>query len=79
MTDDLERARREAAELLGLEPDKLTPGDRLRCELISALRARPIAYIPVADRDQARVEPVYSAAAFLAGEILPAFSRPSRF
>jgi len=39
MTDDLERARREAAELLGLDPDKLTPGDRLRCELISALRA----------------------------------------
>src|SRR5262249_61356760 len=34
-----ERARREAAELLGLDPDKLTPGDRLRCELISALRA----------------------------------------
>jgi len=39
MTDDFERARLEAAELLGLDPDKLTPGDRLRCELISALRA----------------------------------------
>ena len=39
MTNDLERARREAAELLGLDPDKLAPGDRLRCELISALRA----------------------------------------
>ena len=39
MTDDLERARREAAELLALDPDKLSPGDRLRCELISALRA----------------------------------------
>ena len=39
MTDDFERARLEAAELLGLDPDKLTPGDRLRCGLISALRA----------------------------------------
>src|SRR5262249_57934304 len=39
ITDARERPRREAAELLGLDPDKLTPGDRLRCELISALRA----------------------------------------
>ena len=40
MTDDaLERARLEAAELLRLDPDRLSAGDRLRCELISALRS----------------------------------------
>ena len=37
--NDLERARRESAEMLGLNPDSLTPADRLRCELIAALRA----------------------------------------
>ena len=37
--NDLERARRESAEMLGLNPDGLTPADRLRCELIAALRA----------------------------------------
>jgi len=40
MTDDpLARARREAAELLGLNPDKLSAGERLKCELIAALRS----------------------------------------
>jgi hypothetical protein len=39
MTNDLEQARREAAEMLGLDPDKLSPGARLRCELVASLRA----------------------------------------
>ena len=40
MTDDItERSHRESAELLGLDPDKLTAGGRLKCELVSALRA----------------------------------------
>jgi hypothetical protein len=37
--NDLERAVRESAEMLGLNPDRLTPADRLQCELIAALRA----------------------------------------
>jgi hypothetical protein len=37
--DDLERARAEAAELLGLNPDRFSAADRLQCELIAALRA----------------------------------------
>jgi hypothetical protein len=36
--DDLERARAESAELLGLNPDKLTPAQTLKCDLVSALR-----------------------------------------
>ena len=36
--DDIALARSEAAELLGLDPDRLSPGDRLRCELVAALR-----------------------------------------
>src|SRR5262249_11666768 len=47
MTDDLERAHHEAAELLGLDPSKLSAGDRLRCELVSALR-------PVVDDELAK-------------------------
>src|SRR5262249_12434245 len=35
----LERAHREAAELLGLDFDRLTASGRLKCELVSALRA----------------------------------------
>jgi hypothetical protein len=34
----VERAVREAAELMGLNPDRISPADRLRCELIAALR-----------------------------------------
>src|SRR5262249_47753046 len=37
--DALEQARQEAAELMGLDPAKLNAGDRLKCDLISALRA----------------------------------------
>ena len=37
-SNDLERAVREAAELMGLNPDRISPADRLRCELIAALR-----------------------------------------
>jgi len=36
--DDLARARTESAALLNLNPDKLTPVDALKCELVSALR-----------------------------------------
>ena len=39
MHDDLDRARAESAELLGLNPDKLTPAGALKCELVSALRS----------------------------------------
>jgi len=40
MTDDItQRSHRESAELLGLDPDKLTPAGRLKVELTSALRA----------------------------------------
>lgn len=35
----LDLARQEAAELMGLNPETLTAGDRLKCDLISALRA----------------------------------------
>jgi hypothetical protein len=35
---DLESARRESAELLSLDPDKLTPAQALKCDLVSALR-----------------------------------------
>jgi hypothetical protein len=36
--DDLAKARRESAELIGLNPDSLSPADTLRCDLISTLR-----------------------------------------
>src|SRR5262249_51797569 len=36
--DDLARARAESAALLNLDPDKLSPTDALKCELVSALR-----------------------------------------
>jgi len=37
--DALDQARLEAAELMGLDPNALSAGDRLKCDLISALRA----------------------------------------
>jgi hypothetical protein len=36
--DDLAKSRRESAELIGLDADRLTPADTLRCDLISTLR-----------------------------------------
>jgi len=39
VTADIALARREAAQLLGLDPDRLTASDRLKCELVAALRA----------------------------------------
>src|SRR5262245_1592142 len=38
-TADMALARREAAELLGFDPDRLTGSDRLKCELVAALRS----------------------------------------
>src|SRR5262245_38106630 len=38
LDDDLARARAESAALLNLDPDKLSPTDALKCELVSALR-----------------------------------------
>src|SRR5262245_5248178 len=38
-TADMALARREAAELLGFDPDRLTASDRLKCELVAALRS----------------------------------------
>jgi hypothetical protein len=35
---DTESARAESAELLNLDPDKLTPAQALKCDLVSALR-----------------------------------------
>jgi hypothetical protein len=35
---DLASARAESAELLNLDPDKLTPAQTLKCDLVSALR-----------------------------------------
>jgi hypothetical protein len=37
-TDDLQRARREAAELLGLDVERLCPADGLRVDLVCTLR-----------------------------------------
>jgi hypothetical protein len=37
-SDDLHKARRESAELIGLKYDRLSPADVLRCDLISTLR-----------------------------------------
>jgi hypothetical protein len=37
-SDDLQQSRREAALLLRLDPENLSPSDSLRCDLISALR-----------------------------------------
>jgi len=39
VTTDIALARREAAELLGFDPDRLTASDRLKCELVAALRS----------------------------------------
>jgi hypothetical protein len=37
-SEDLLKARRESAELMGLNYDRLSPADVLRCDLISTLR-----------------------------------------
>jgi hypothetical protein len=47
-SDDLLRARRESAELIGLDAEHLSPADTLRCDMISALRI-------VIDSEQANV------------------------
>jgi hypothetical protein len=47
-SDDLLRARRESAELIGLDVEYLSPADTLRCDMISALRI-------VIDSEQANV------------------------
>jgi hypothetical protein len=38
-TNDVLKARAEAAELLGLDPGRLGPADVLRCDLVATLRA----------------------------------------
>ena len=48
MTDDRSQARREAATLLGVDVDHLSPADALRCDMIAALRL-------VIDAEQAAV------------------------
>jgi hypothetical protein len=47
-SDDLLQARRESAELIGLDAEHLSPADTLRCDMISALRI-------VIDSEQANV------------------------
>jgi hypothetical protein len=47
-SDDLLQARRESAELIGLDVEHLSPADTLRCDMISALRI-------VIDSEQANV------------------------
>ena len=38
MTDDRTQARKEAAELLGVDVEHLSPADALRCDMIASLR-----------------------------------------
>jgi len=38
MTDDRTQARKEAAELLGVDVERLSPADALRCDMIASLR-----------------------------------------
>src|SRR5215831_8870918 len=53
--------------------------DRFIRKRVRAKGTRPTADIPVADRDQARADAFILQPRVLPGEILPAFSSPSRF